>query len=156
MKKMILLLSFILISSINIYSQEGKTSENDKYIETIGTMSSSGLYLTYLSISVIKQNIDLDEKPEYFKDYDKVIGSVISTIDMNVAGLTRLKKSGVLNETDIQFIGNLNDVFLMLKKDAKLLSAYLNSQKDDDYKSFSDYHDTLYNTMAQFFKSDNK
>ena len=154
MKKIILLLSFILICTINLYSQEGKSQENDKYIETIGTMSSSGLYLTYLSISVIKQNIDLDEKLEYFKDYDKVIGSVISTIDMNVTGLAKLKKSGVLNETDIQFIGNLNDVFLMLKKDATLLSVYLNSQKEDDYKSFSDYHDTLYNTISQFFNNE--
>ncbi len=153
MKKVYLSFIVALVGFNSLFSQQAQSEVKNIYLETIGKMSSSGLYLTYLSISVIKQNIDLDDNPDYYKDYENVTASIISTIDMNVEGLSKLKKSGELSETDSKLIDNLNDVFLKLKKDAQLLTVYLNSQKDDDYKIFSDFHDSLFNTMNQFFNS---
>ncbi len=137
-----ILISLILsVSIICIYTNDAESAdhyeEKAQLLESIGVFSSSNLYLVYLSLSLINENIVNDFQLE---GYGEILDSIENINKLTEDNLKKIKKDVTLSDNDKEFIGQIENACIILKEDASLLNRYLKSGKESDYDLFYAKH----------------
>ena len=135
----------------NSYSQETVKSYDEQFLKPIASFSSNTIYLSLTSISLIKQNIELDEDTTRFSNYSDVVQSITFTIEDEIKKLGALVKSQTLNKDDNKFIKEIIKTLFFMKEDTKLLMSFLKTNNDEDYNKFNDYHKTVINAVEKLY-----
>ncbi len=133
------------------YAQEKVESNDEQYLKTIASFSSNTIYLSLTSISLIKQNIELDNDTSRFSNYSDVVHSITFTIGDEIKKLGDIVKSHTLNKDDNNFIKDIIKTLFFMKEDTKLLSLYLKTKNDDEYNKFNDYHKTVIESVEKLY-----
>jgi hypothetical protein len=149
--------SLLLIVSGNLNAAEGAVEAipEDKALalEAVGTLSSSNLYLAYLSITLIKKNIDDGKYEALIKD---IIDPVEHTLGLINQQLNKLKKISGLSEEDYKIISDIEAACSLLKDDTALLKLYLKSKSVDDNGAFEKKHKEAGSFLEKLFKGGDK
>jgi hypothetical protein len=142
---------FVLISCNNLYSQEAQLINDENYLETIASFSSNNIYLSLTTISVIKQNLELDEDTSRFSNYSDVVNSIIFTIEDEIKNLGEILEKQSLNKDDNKFLKEIIKTLYFMKEDSKLLLNYLKSNMNEDFDKFNDYHKTVIEAVEKLY-----
>lgn len=142
---------FVLISCNNLYSQEAQLINDENYLKTIASFSSNNIYLSLTTISVIKQNLELEEDTSRFSNYSDVVNSVIFTIDDEIKNLGEILEKQSLNKDDNKFLKEIIKTLYFMKEDSKLLLNYLKSNMNEDFDKFNDYHKTVIEAVEKLY-----
>jgi len=157
MKKQIkrIILPLILIAcftAINFNHLKAVDLQQEKaqLLESIGVFSSSNLYLVYLSLSLINENIVNDTQLE---GYEEILDSIESINKLTEDNLKKIRKNVALSDSDIEFIDSIEKACITLKEDASLLNRYLKSDKESDYELFFAKHTEAGKYLEKLFNN---
>ena len=153
MKKNWIAVIFLFSISCYLYSQENNISDEDFYLKTIASFSSNNLYLSLTTLSVIKQNIELENDTSRYVNYADVVNSVIFTLEDEIKHLGEILESQTLNKEDNRFLKEIIKTFYSMKENAKLLLKYLNSKKDEDFDKFKNEHKNVLDDVERLFST---
>lgn len=153
LSKIIMLL--FLAAGISFFSPSEALSrdcceEKEQLLESIGVFSSSNLYLVYLSLSLINENIVNDFQLE---GYEEILKSIENINHLTEENLKKIKKDVMLSENDMKFIDQIETACVMLKEDASLLKRYLKSGKEADYDLFFAKHTEAGKFLEKLFNN---
>ena len=129
--------------------QAAKNEERIIALETVGTLSSSNLYLAYLSLTLIKKNID---NGFFDKQFREIMDPVEHTLGLITTQLNKLKKISNLSDDDMKIISDIEKACTLLKEDTALLKQYLVSKSDTDNKAFVAKHNETGAFLEKLFK----
>jgi len=132
----ILILSFVIVSN-NEAQAVDLQQEKAQLLESIGVLSSSNLYLVYLSLSLINENIVNHLQLDGYQD---ILDSIENINQLTEENLKKIRNNVSLSDTDIDFIDNIEKACVILKEDSSLLNRYLKSKKESDYELFFSKH----------------
>lgn len=132
----LLSISFFSIASQKAISLD-YNEEKSQLLESIGVFSSSNLFLVYLSLSLINENISNDFQLEGYED---ILQSIENINQLTEDNLKKIKQDVALSENDIDFIDKIENACTILKEDTTLLNRYLKTQKESDYNLFFSKH----------------
>lgn len=154
------LISFIVIFGLLFGVANAKEEKKNKAgdgrgiaLESVGTLSSSNLYLAYLSLTLIKKNIDKGEFDEQFKN---IITPVEHTLGLITNQLKKLKGIDGLSKEDLKIISDIEKACSLLKDDTALLKQYLVSKSDKDNKAFIKKHEETGAFLEKLFTGGTK
>lgn len=127
------------------------TKEKTKLLESYGLLSSSSLYLSYLSLTYIERDI---LKANTKEELNTIVQSVHNINTMIKKDLEKLKSAVKLSDEDHKFMNSLTEIADLLLEDANLLKKYANSRKSQDRQKYLDHHALLFDKMNSLFYSD--
>ena len=137
------------ISSPRTFSADCN-EEKSQLLESIGVFSSSNLFLVYVSLSLINENI----VNEFQLDgYEEILKSIENINQLNEDNLKVIKKDVTLSENDLEFIIKIERACVLLKEDATLLKRYLNTNSESDYKLFFAKHSEASKYLEELFNN---
>ncbi|HYF02479.1 MAG TPA: hypothetical protein VEC36_03825 [Patescibacteria group bacterium] len=111
-------------------------SENEQLMESVGAMSSSSLYLAYISLAAIHESLD---NQNYNADQvDILITSVSETLGIINGQLKRLKAMPTLSFADAQLLGDMEEISALLEEESVFLKRYTKSKSLSDLSRFED------------------
>lgn len=150
---------YIIIASIILsfacdqtsFSQEktsSTTKEKTKLLESYGLLSSSSLYLSYLSLTYIEKDIPKAENKE---DINTIIMSVHKINSMLQRDIEKLKLEVKLSGDDLKYMESMTEIASMLIDDANLLKKYADTKKAQDRQKYLDHHALLFDKMNKLF-----
>jgi hypothetical protein len=105
------------------------------YLETIGTLTASHCYQTYLNIGLIADGKSKGNYSE--KDAYKVLDSVLSLLDTVDRKLGQLAKLD-LEKEDRTSLEQMRKLSALLRQQGKVLQTYWESGRDDDAAKYED------------------
>ena len=127
------------------------TKEKTKLLESYGLLSSSSLYLSYLSLTYIERDI---LKANTKEELNTIVQSVHNINTMIKKDLEKLKSTVKLSDEDHKFMNSLTEIADLLLEDANLLKKYANSRKSQDRQKYLDHHALLFDKMNSLFYED--
>ncbi|TAL69754.1 MAG: hypothetical protein EPN82_03800 [Bacteroidetes bacterium] len=143
---------FFIMSNVSYAQDESPTTE-EQYLKTIASFSSNNIYLSLTTISVIKQNIELDDDTTRYSNYSDVVNSVIFTIEDEIKKLGEILEKQALNKDDNKFLKEIIKTLFSMKEDSKLLMTYLRTKADEDFNKFNDYHKTVVESVEKLYST---
>ncbi len=152
MKISVVFLSVLLF--VSVFAQDQKQQlmkEKQQLLESVGTLASSNLYLAYLSLTLLKNDI---ESGNYKSNYKEIIDPI--EISLNLIS-TQLKKMGDvsgLSKEDQEIIESISKATSMLREDTVLLTRYLDERNDDKLGKFNEHHNKTGEFLKNLFKED--
>jgi hypothetical protein len=146
----LLLIACFAVISFNQAKAVDLQLEKAQLLESIGVFSSSNLYLVYLSLSLINENIVNDLQIE---GYEEILDSIENINQLTEDNLKKIRKSITLSESDIEFIDNIEKACITLKEDASLLNRFLKSGKESDYELFYAKHTEAGKYLEKLFNN---
>ena len=156
--KAIIIAVLIIVLGMNSQSwaqnQAPDINETETYLETIGIMCSTNLYLSYISITLIKKSIEQNKNNDLSESYQQISNSVKSSEDLIKNRMSVIKSMGNLSDEDVEFLEELEQAYNMLNDELDLLSKYFESKNDKDFKIFVKKHELLYNYLTDLFHRD--
>ena len=124
------------------------TKEKTKLLESYGLLSSSSLYLSYLSLTYIEKDIPKAENKE---DINTIIMSVHKINSMLQRDIEKLKLEVKLSGDDLNYMQSMTEIATMLIDDANLLKKYADTKKAQDRQKYLDHHALLFDKMNKLF-----
>ena len=109
--------------------------------------------MSLTTLSVIKQNIELENDTSRYVNYADVVNSVIFTLEDEIKHLGEILESQTLNKEDNRFLKEIIKTFYSMKENAKLLLKYLNSKKDEDFDKFKNEHKNVLDDVERLFST---
>jgi hypothetical protein len=146
----LILIAFFAVIPFNQAKAVDLQQEKAQLLESIGVFSSSNLYLVYLSLSLINENIVNDLQ---LQGYDEILDSVENINQLTEDNLKKIRKNVTLSESDLEFIDNIEKACIALKEDASLLNRYLKSEKESDYELFFAKHTEAGKYLEKLFNN---
>ncbi len=149
-----IILTIVLIfcgSRQTSFSQEktsASTKEKTKLLESYGLLSSSSLYLSYLSLTYIEKDIPKAENKE---NINTIIMSVHKINSMLQRDIEKLKLEVKLCGDDLNYMQSMTEIATMLIDDANLLKKYADTKKAQDRQKYLDHHALLFDKMNKLF-----
>jgi hypothetical protein len=131
---MIVAVGGLILLHSPIYAQKNAdTACGEKLMESISLLVSTNLFQTYLTITIMNDNVDNTENYEVFD-------SALFTLDKqltNINGhLAKFNKSKYLKKEDFDYLFSLKETIFELKDDIKLFKTFLEKGDDDSYTKF--------------------
>ena len=131
---LLLVIPVLLLSNSQLKAQKkADTACAEQLMETISLMVSTNLFQTYLTITMMNDNVDNLENYEIFE-------SVLFTLDKQLNGmnehLSKYNKSKFLRKEDFDYMFSLKEIIFELKEDIKLFKTFLEKGDDDSYTKF--------------------
>ena len=123
-----------------------KTAEKSRMLETTGALSSTNLYLTYVSLTLMKNEIDNGLASDY---HDRILQSIKSTTAMMKENIELLKKDVLLISTDKEYVDKLLENFDIITEDAELLYVYFKSKAKADNDNFMNQHKRVWDALQK-------
>lgn len=142
----ILLIVFSGLSS----AQDVKLSENNnkKLMSVLGSFSSSNIYLSYLNIDMMsEQIINKQTTPDKTTKILLSINQVITQLDQNLRDLHKLAESN----KDASLIYRLIYVTEKMKDDANNLLNYAKDKSEENLNSFKNSHNAVFANLQSLF-----
>ena len=124
------------------------TKEKTKLLESYGLLSSSSLYLSYLSLTYIEKDIPKAENKE---NINTIIMSVHKINSMLQRDIEKLKLEVKLSGDDLNYMQSMTEIASMLIDDANLLKKYADTKKAQDRQKYLDHHALLFDKMNKLF-----
>ncbi len=153
MKRMLFVLT-LLILSVNLANAQNKQAkEKEKLLESFAMLGSSNIYLSYLSLTFIERDIPRNERAE---EISTIIKSVQNLNETLKADVQKIKQEVVLIDSDILFMDSIMEISDILLKDAELLKVFALSKKEEDRQKYFENHSLLYNKMNKLFYGNDK
>lgn len=148
MKTLIIL---IVISSLGFTQnlEIGSKSET-KLISTIGSLASSNIYLSYLSIDLISEQV-IQKKITPSKSSKLILS--LSQINEELENSLKQLYDVSDSDKDAKLISRLIMITNKMKLNSKNLEKYIKSQSSDNLKVFKESHKSVYNSLQLFFSS---
>lgn len=122
--------------------------EKTKLLESYGLLSSSSLYLSYLSLTYIEKDIP---KADNSDDINTIIMSIHKINSMLKRDIVELKLIVKLSEDDLRYMQSMTEIADMLIDDAVLLKKYSDTKKPQDRQKYLDHHALLFDKMNKLF-----
>lgn len=148
-------LTFILSFALSNYmSAQSKDNTNDcpeLLIDNVNTTFSITLYQIYLTINVIKDNLDNEDN---FESYDFVLVTTDANLDSLMSHFSKFNKKKYFSKDDYEFIFQVKNLVYLFKEDVKLLRENLEDSKDETFIKFIEMHNRVYKTMNDLFDID--
>ena len=149
MKKILII--FILISSFGLNAQDLKLRENynTELTYIIGSLVSSNIYLSYLSIDMISKEAvegDLDKKKE--ERLIKSLNSINSHLETTLKQLYSITES----DDDAKMIFKLVNIVQQLKLDNQNLIIFIEDKNQSNLDSFNDSHMKVWKNLSDLSK----
>jgi hypothetical protein len=146
----IILIACFAVMNFNQVKAVDLHQEKAQLLESIGVFSSSNLYLVYLSLSLINENIVNDMQLE---GYEEILDSIENINQLTEDNLKKIRKNVTLSDSDIEFIDSIEKACITLKEDASLLNSYLKSGKESDYELFYAKHTEAGKYLEKLFNN---
>ncbi|MGA2297063.1 MAG: hypothetical protein ABSG15_05900 [FCB group bacterium] len=154
-RSILLFILFLFISNpFIIYSQQQKSKEKI-YLENIGVMASSNIYLNYITISFIKDNLVNKSKTINYDNYNKISKTVNRILGQLQNKVSELQSQIKLSSEDAKLLSYIKDAYKFLIDDTELLIKYLETKSDKDYQAFLRKHNKLYDELKKMFDNNN-
>jgi hypothetical protein len=110
--------------------------ENEQLLECVGAMSSSSLYLAYISLAAIHESLDNQNYNE--EQVDVLITSVSETLGIINDQLKKMTAMPTLSTADAQLLSDMQGISASLEEEANLLKRYTKSKSLSDLAKFED------------------
>ncbi len=125
---------------------EKKVAEKGRMLETIGSLSTTNLYMGYISLTLLKNEIDngLASDP-----HDQILQSLKKTLGLMKLNLEDTKKNVVLVGSDLKFIEDILNMCDVLIEDSELLYVYFKSKDQKDAGNFMNQHKLTWETLQK-------
>ena len=146
MKKLIIMLVLVAFVQTGAYARgEGVKQERvEELVSVMGMMTSSNLYLSYMNISLINDNLD---KRNRWEEYEEILRTMAKMLEGNKKKLLIVQKDRNLAKRDRDLIREVNEILDLLIVDCNLLEKYLESEKSGDYDKFTEMHKYVYDRI---------
>ena len=118
-------------------AQKKKIAEKARLLEIVGSMSSTNLYMAYVSLTLLKNEIDNGLSSDY---HERILQSLKSTLNLLKDNLAEMKKEVILSGSDKGYVEQLENSFTVLLEDSELLFVYFKSKAKPDNDNFMNQH----------------
>lgn len=166
MKKYIVVLG-LAISTVPAFSQnvaekapvekpaftgEAAQTENEQLMESVGAMSSSSLYLAYISLAAIHES--LDNQNYNAAQVDILITSVSETLGIINEQLKRMRQMPTLSTSDAQLLGDMQEISALLEEESVVLKRYTKTKSLSDFAKFEEMQTKTWEKIKLLFGMD--
>lgn len=127
-------------------------TENEQLMESVGAMSSSSLYLSYISLAAIHES--LDNQNYNVEQVDILITSVIETLQVINDQLKKLKQMPSLTTSDAQLISDMQEISTLLEEESVVLKRFTKSKSLSDLTKFEDRQQKTWDKIKVLFGMD--
>jgi hypothetical protein len=142
----VVFLFFILAVPLILRGQDSSVP----LVESMAEVTANNIFLSYLSVQCLYEKVQENEcTPRQFENVSESVSSGIESIRMN---LTDMKNRTSLSKGDIDFIGRIEDVYDLLKKDISLLEEYYDSGTESDHDEFFENHELVWEEMLNLYQ----
>lgn len=144
------LLIIIFTFSINLNSQDLQLRENynSELTSIIGSLASSNLYLSFMSIDLLSKDIVKEEMTE--KKKKRVLTS-LNTINDQLENNLKQLYSIAESDKDAKLIFDLVKLVQQLKLDNENLIKFVGSQSKLDLDAFNKSHKMVWENLKKFY-----
>jgi hypothetical protein len=125
--------------------------EKTKLLESYGLLSSSSLYLSYLSLTYIEKSIGAADAP---KDVNSIIESIQNIDKLIKNDIDKLKQKVNLADEDKEYMDSMVEIAELLLDDSAALKKFANSKKEEDRRKFLEKHSAIFEKMNHLFYGD--
>ncbi|MFH1051402.1 MAG: hypothetical protein V1779_10805 [bacterium] len=131
---MIFAISTVIFCQNTIYAQKGiDTLNGEKLMETVSLLVTTNLFQTYLTITLMNDNVDNLENYEVFESALFTLDKQLNNINDHLA---KFNKSKYLKKEDFEYLFSLKEIIFELKEDIKLFKTFLEKGDDNSYTKF--------------------
>ena len=124
-------------------------ADNERLLETIGATTSASLYLGYLSLASIRDNVESQRYES--AQVEALIGSVVETIAIVTEQLKNMKSYPLLSEADSAMIADMSEISALLEDEAIWLKRYSRSQSAMDLENFEEMQKKAWEKLKLLF-----
>jgi hypothetical protein len=140
MKRKIIVLVISMFFTTSLFA-------NSLFLETIGAMGGSNIYLTYMSIGVIA---DSYSKELYEKEQTINLITVIERqAKVQKDYLEKMLKSNDVPSEDKAFIKKMIECYNLLIDEAKYLTEFVNTGKESSVKNFQKKREQAWKSISE-------
>lgn len=139
-------------SSAEIISSEKISSDSDRLLEAIGATTSASLYLGYLSLASIRDNVESQRYES--AQVEQLIGSVVETISIVTDQLKNMRKYSRLSDADSSMISDMSEISALLADEAMWLKRYSATQSHTDMENFEEMQKKAWEKLKLLFGND--
>ena len=135
------------------YSQEKNESyvEKEQLLESVGILSSSNLYLTYLSIQLIYNTVSDTSQIDNLKGILTPMKNTLVMINEHIGKLSSIKK---LSRQDVLVVKGIARACELLLEDSEMLDIYMNDMTDKSKSNFLEKHRETGQYLKELFKNE--
>ena len=153
MKKTLLIISFLALCSGTALAQnsDSRFVEKEQLLESVGILSSSNLYLSYLSISLINNILQDTTQIENLRG---ILNPMKNTLLMIADHVEKLQKIKNLSPEDVRIIQKIGKACRMLLEDAELLDEFMNNINEKNKLKFLAKHKETGEYLKELFKKE--
>ncbi|MES2765710.1 MAG: hypothetical protein V4642_07580 [Bacteroidota bacterium] len=134
------------------FAGEKAQTENEQLMESVGAMSSSSLYLAYISLAAIHES--LDNQNYNAEQVDILITSVIETLGIINDQLKKMRQMPTLSTSDAQLITDMQEVSTVLEEESVVLKRYTKSKSLSDMMKFEETQAKTWEKIKLLFGMD--
>ncbi len=131
---------------------EKTPTENEQLMESVGAMSSSSLYLAYISLAAIHES--LDNQNYNVEQVDILITSVIETLSIINEQLKKMRQMPSLSTSDAQLLMDMQGISALLEEESVVLKRYTKSKSLSDFSKFEEMQQKSWEKIKLLFGMD--
>ncbi len=153
MKLKLIIIAIFILSAGFAYSQEKNESyvEKEQLLESVGILSSSNLYLTYLSIQLIYNTVSDTSQIDNLKGILTPMKNTLVMINEHIGKLSSIKK---LSRQDVLVVKGIARACELLLEDSEMLDIYMNDMTDKSKSNFLEKHRETGQYLKELFKNE--
>ncbi len=144
---------FLALCSGTAFAQnsDSRFVGKEQLLESVGILSSSNLYLSYLSISLINNTLRDSSQIENLRG---ILNPVKNTLLMIAEHVEKLGKIKDLSTEDTRIIQKIGRACRLLLEDAELLDAFMNNINEKNKQKFTAKHKETGDYLKELFKKE--
>lgn len=153
MKLKTIIIILFLIPAYLAFSQEKADSyvEKEQLLESVGILSSSNLYLTYLSIQLIYNTISDTAQIENLLGILTPMKNTLVMINDHISKLSGIKN---LSKEDIKVVKGIGKACELLLEDSEMLDILMKDMTEKSRKQFLEKHNETGQYLKDLFKNE--
>lgn len=153
MRILVVIFLFTIFTVNILIPQEKVTSliEKEQLLESVGILSSSNLYLTYLSIQLIYNTLNDTTQAERLMGILSPMKNTLLMINEHIKKLADIKN---LSKEDIKVIKGIGKACELLLEDSELLDIYMKDRDAKSKEQFLEKHKKTGDYLKELFKNE--
>ncbi len=126
-------IGFVILTNPLSAQKNSDTVCSEQLMETISLLVSTNLFQSYLTITMMNDNVDNTDNYEIFESALFTLDKQLNTINDH---LSKYNKSKFLKKEDFEYLFSIKEIIFELKEDIKLFKTFLEKGDDDSYTKF--------------------